>query len=251
MVRPYELEKAGNFTVSIDSVAKATGNSSSLELTPADFGSLTPSSKELTLSADGLSKVNSVSGLADATAYKYDITFKFTTTSDTVSNKTVLYTSTVSLYKLVSVTKAMLENMIKTTTKLTVQNRSKIDGFTDSFEVDFSKVSYSLTSQKNITINDMGAGMTSPQNNNSTFSPLVSGFAIPTGIFTGYRTYFNTILCDTPTISSSGSRLDLIYKFGLKDGYVLDDNISYITNEGLKVYISFINKSCKWVADSI
>ena len=28
MVRPYELENAGNFTVSIDSVAKATGNSS-------------------------------------------------------------------------------------------------------------------------------------------------------------------------------------------------------------------------------
>ena len=113
LIRPYELQNAGNFTVSIDSVAKATGNSSSLELTPADFSSLTPSSKELTLSADGLAKVNSASDLKDATAYDYSVAFKFTTTSDTVSNKTVLYTSTVSLYKLVSVTKVMLENMIK------------------------------------------------------------------------------------------------------------------------------------------
>lgn len=80
IVRPYELERAGNFSVSIDSVAKATGNNSSLELMPTDFNSLTPTTKELTLSTDGLAKVNTTSGLVDATAYKYGVTFKFTTT---------------------------------------------------------------------------------------------------------------------------------------------------------------------------
>lgn len=44
-VRPYELEGTENYTVSIDSVEKATGNNSSLELTPADFNSLTPTTK--------------------------------------------------------------------------------------------------------------------------------------------------------------------------------------------------------------
>lgn len=45
IVRPYELERTENYTVSIDSVAKATGNTSSLELTHADFNSLTPTTK--------------------------------------------------------------------------------------------------------------------------------------------------------------------------------------------------------------
>ena len=90
--------------MSIDSVEKATGNNSSLELTPADFNSLTPTTKELTLSDEGLAKINSATDLIDATAYKYEITFKFTTTSDTVSNKTVTSKSTVSLFKIVFVT---------------------------------------------------------------------------------------------------------------------------------------------------
>ena len=98
-------------------------------MTPTDFSSLTPTTKELTLSTDGLAKVNAASGLVDATAYKYDITFKFTTTSDTVTNKIVSYTSTVSLFKIISVTKDMLQNMIKTTPKLTVRNRSRYDNF--------------------------------------------------------------------------------------------------------------------------
>ena len=97
------LERTENYTVSIDSVKKATGNNSSLEFTPADFNSLAPTTKELTLSDEGWAKINSATDLADARDYKYDITFKFTTNSDTVSNKTVTSKSTVSLFKIVFV----------------------------------------------------------------------------------------------------------------------------------------------------
>ena len=255
MVRPYELEKAGNFTVSIDSVAKATGNNSSLELTPADFSSLTPSSKELTLSADGLTKVNSASGLADATAYKYDITFKFATTSDTVSNKTVSYTSTVSLYKLVSVTKDMLKTMITSTPKKeNIPNRNKIDGHNDYFSIDFSKASIS-SDLKTVTFNNMAGMITTPQNKASTFSPYASGLITLLFGTTDTRKFISSGYCKTHTISgSSGDSvdyvLDLNYVFTLKSGYVLDDSISFITNEGLTLRVMFLGNG-KWVKDEI
>ena len=247
-VSPYELGNAGNFTVSIDSVAKATGNSSSLELTPADFSSLTPSSKELTLSEAGLTKVNSASGLVDATAYKYDITFKFATTSDTVSNKTASYTSTVSLYKVVSVTKDMLKTMITSTPKKqNIPNRSRIDGHNDYFSIDFSKasISYDL---KSVTFNNM-SGMTDPTKD-STYSPYASG--LRTLIFGGTAEdrKFASHLCKNATISTDGSLLTLNYVFTLNRGYVLDNDISFITNEGLNIKVQFIGKG-KWVADSI
>ena len=171
-VSPYELERTENYTVSIDSVEKATGNNSSLELTPADFNSLTPTTKELTLSDEGLAKVNSATDLADATAYKYDITFKFTTTSDAVSNKTVTSKSTVSLFKVVSVTKYMLINMIKATPGFTVKNRSDIDGFDDSFKI------FSLLpddAYKVIYINEAAGGGMTGTTRASTFSPNASG----------------------------------------------------------------------------
>lgn len=250
LVRPYELEKAGNFTVSIDSVAKATGNSSSLELTPADFSSLTPSSKELTLSAAGLTKVNSASDLKDATAYKYDITFKFTTTSDTVSNKTASYKSTVSLYKVVSVTKDMLKTMITSTPTKTVENRSAAayDNFSDSFTIDFSKALFS-SDLKTTTINSMGAGMTDPTKD-STYSPVkfTSTWFFKFGT-TETQKFINSHDCKH-TINETGATLTLNYVFTLKSGYILDDNISFITNDGIKLVITFLNKG-KWVADSI
>jgi len=246
LVRPYKLEKAGDFTVSIDSVAKATGNSSSLELTPTDFSSLTPNSKELTLSADGLAKVNSASGLKDATAYKYDITFKFTTTSDTVSNKTASYKSTVSLYKVVSVTKDMLKTMITSTPTKTVGNRSAAayDNFSDSFSIEFNKesISYDL---KTTTINSMGAGMTDPKQD-STYSPVefTSTWLFKFGT-TETRKFIYSHDCKH-TINETGATLTLNYVFTLKSGYILDDNISFITNDGIKLSITFLNKG-KWV----
>ena len=251
LVRPYELQKAGNFTVSIDSVAKATGNSSSLELTPADFSSLTPSSKELTLSANGLNKVNSASDLKDATAYKYDITFKFTTTSDTVSNKTASYKSTVSLYKVVYVTKDMLKTMITSTPIKTVQNRSAAayDNFSDSFTIDFSKASI-YSDLKTTTINSMGAGMTDPKQD-STYSPVefTSTWLFKFGT-TETRKFIYSHDCNYTISGSSGGKVDytlnLNYVFTLKSGYILDDNISFITNDGIKLVITFLNKG-KWV----
>ena len=248
MVRPYELGNAGNFTVSIDSVAKATGNSSSLELTPADFSSLTPSSKELTLSEAGLTKVNSASGLVDATAYKYDITFKFATTSDTVSNKTASYTSTVSLYKVVSVTKDMLKTMITSTPKKqNIPNRSRIDGHNDYFSIDFSQASIS-SDLKSVTFNNM-SGMTDPTKD-STYSPYASGLRTLTFGGTAEDRKFASHLCKNATISTDGSLLTLNYVFTLNRGYVLDNDISFITNEGLNIRVLFLGtKKGKWVAD--
>ena len=249
IVRPYELQRDKNFSVSIENVAKATGNTSSLELTPTDFDSLTPTTKELTLSADGLTKVNAANGLADATAYKYDVTFKFTTTSDTVSNKTVSYTSTVSLYKLASVTKDMLETMIKATPKLTVRNRSgdAYDGFSDSFEVDFNRASLS-SDLKTITFNSMGAGMTGPEKD-STYSPKASDFTtLRFGTADTRKFVANSYYKEPYTISGDGTSITFNYVFTLNSGYVLDDNISFITNtnEGLSIKVIFLNKG-KWV----
>ena len=254
LVRPYELQNAGNFTVSIDSVAKATGNSSSLELTPADFSSLTPSSKELTLSANGLNKVNSANDLKDDTAYDYSVAFKFTTTSDTVSNKTVLYTSTVSLYKhvsvtkLVSVTKVMLENMIKKTPTKTVQNRNAIDTVgSDSFSIDFNKASIS-SDLKSVTFNNM-SGMTDPTKD-STYSPYTRVLRNLTFGGTAEDRKFASHLCKNATISTDGSLLTLNYVFTLNRGYVLDNDISFITNEGLNIRVQFLGtKKGKWVAN--
>ena len=247
-VRPYELEGTENYTVSIDSVEKATGNNSSLEFTPADFNSLTPTTKELTLSDEGLAKVNSANDLIDATAYKYDITFKFTTTSDTVSNKTVTSKSTVSLFKIVFVTEEMFKNMIKTTPKLTVTNRSDIDGREDSFEINFSILS--LTDLKEILIGNT-QGMNGPTRD-STFSPNASGLTTIRFGTTETGKFISSNYCKHTLIFTEAFKaytsIHLNYIFTLKEGYILDDSISFITNEGIELHVVFAHVG-KWVED--
>ena len=246
-VRPYELERMENYTVSIDSVEKATGNNSSLELTPDDFNSLSPSSTELTLSVEGLAKVNSASGLEDATAYKYDITFKFTTTSDTVSNKTVKSKSTVSLFKIVFVTEEMFKKMINTTPKLTVTNRSDIDGFEASFEI-FNFLPTGTIAGIYIS---QAQGMTR-STRAATFSPNASGLTTirfgtaETGKFISSNYCKHTLIFDN--VFKVYVSLELNYIFTLKEGYILDDSISFITNEGIKPHVVFLDNS-KWVED--
>lgn len=242
------LERTENYTVSIDSVKKATGNNSSLELTPADFNSLTPTTKELTLSDEGLTKVNSATDLIDATAYKYDITFKFTTTSDTVSNKTATSKSTVSLFKIVSVTEAMFKNMIKTTPKLTVTNRSDIDVGEDSFEINFSTLS--LTDLKEIYIVNT-QGMNGPTIN-STFSPNEVGLTTIRFGITETSKFISSNYCKHTLIFTEAFKaytsLHLNYIFTLKEGYILDDSISFITNEEIELRVVFANVG-KWIED--
>ena len=51
------------------------------------------------------------------------------------------------------------------------------------------------------------------------------------------------------TISIDGSSLTVPYIFTLKDGYILNKDISFITNEGLKFKILFLGKG-KWVKDT-
>ncbi len=243
-VRPYELENAGNFTVSIDSVEKATGNNSSLELTPTDFDSLTPSSKELTLLTKGLTKVNSASDLSYATYYNYDITFKFTTTSDTVSNKTATAKSTVQLYKYKVVTAQMLEDMIKTTPKLTVTNWNA--GTTpDPFDIDFSKITY-IGGLRDIYVNKDN-GMTIPQKENSIFSEGLFRKDIAklgtdeNSKFLAFRGYYVTT-----TVSADKKVLTVNYKFPLNEGYIWDNDMTFVTEQGLNIHFK-LDKG-KWVA---
>ena len=250
LVTPYSL-KDTDYTVSILLVSKATGNTSSLNLDILDFN-YDKASKKLTLTSAGLNKFSSASGLVDATAYKYDIQFMFSTTSDTVSNKTIYATNTVSLFKVKEVTKADLTTIIKTIPKkANIPNRSKIDGHQDyAFSIDFSKASgidSISSSSQYVTINNM-AGMTEPTNAKSTYSPSASGLTtlqIPRG------NYFSYIYCksDAMTISIDGSSLTVPYIFTLKDGYILNKDISFITNEGLKFKILFLGKG-KWVKDT-
>ena len=246
-VRPYELEKAGNFTVSIDSVAKATGNNSSLELTPTDFDSLTPSSKELTLLTKGLTKVNSASDLSNATYYYYDITFKFTTTSDTVSNKTATAKSTVQLYKYKVVTAQMLEDMIKTTPKLTVTNFNA-SGFgsgpsVDPFDIDFSKITYT-EGLRSIEVGNNNA-MTGPKETNSIFS--VSLFKkdiakLGTDENSKFLAFRGSYV--TTTVSEDKKVLTVNYKFPLNEGYIWDNSMTFATEQGLD--IRFTLDKGKW-----
>ena len=92
------------------------------------------------------------------------------------------------------------------------------------------------------------AGMTEPTNAKSTYSPNVSGLTtlqIPKG------NYFSYIYCksDAMTISPDGSSLTVPYILTLKNGYILNKDISFITNEGLKFKVLFISKG-KWVKDT-
>ena len=247
-VRPYELEKAGNFTVSIDSVAKATGNSSSLELTPTDFDSLTPSSKELTLLTKGLTKVNSANDLSDATYYNYDITFKFTTTSDTVSNKTATAKSTVQLYKYKVVTAQMLEDMIKTTPKLTVTNCNfGIDpkASEDPFDIDFSKITY-IGGLRDIYVDKDNGSMTIPKEENSIFSEMLFKKDIAK-LGTDENSKFPWL--SRPYLVETKVRADkkvliATYKFQLNEGYIWDNNMTFATEQGLN--ICFTLDKGKW-----
>ena len=240
-VRPYELEKAGNFTVSIDSVAKATGNSSSLELTPTDFDSLTPSSKELTLLTKGLTKVNSASDLSDATYYNYDITFKFTTTSDTVSNKTATAKSTVHLYKYKVVTAQMLEDMIKTTPKLTVTNFNASgfgSGSVDPFDIDFSKITY-IGGLRDISV-DKNNAMTGPKKENSIFSEVLFKKDIAklgTDENSKFPWLSRSYLVETK-VSADKKVLIATYKFQLNEGYIWDNNMTFATEQGLNIHFT-------------
>ena len=68
----------------------------------------------------------------------------------------------------------MLEDMIKTTPKLTVSNRYQYiyDNYEDSFDIDFSKLTYTA-GLNTISINGANGTMTLPAKETSTFSKLL------------------------------------------------------------------------------
>ena len=258
VVSPSELQNTENFTVSIESVANAAGNTNALTLKPEDFiTNLNPTTKELTLSEKGLNKVNTIKTLEDATAYKYDVTFKFTTTSDAVANKTVFYTSTVSLIKLVTVTEDMFKKMIRATPKLTITNRKAFDGYESSFEIDF-KLAADLTSLKGIThISSMPShgGMTRPTKMSATYSTTASGL-IPLQFGTPETRKFissnycktNKLILDNKSREYYSFELNYVFIFKKEDYYILDDSISFITNEGIIIRVLF-SYDGEWVED--
>lgn len=238
-VNPPELKNTGDLTVSIESVNTNRLNKSFfLQFKPEDFNSLTPTSTKLTLSESGLKKTNQIMNSASLSSlnYSYDITFKFTTTSDTVSNKTATAKSTVRLYKYELVTAQMLEDMIKTTPKLTVSNRYQLyDNYEDSFDIDFSKLTYTA-GLKTISINNASGTMTLPARETSTFSKLLCKLdSIKFGTdanskFLSMRNSMGTI-----TVSADGKVLTANYKFPLKREYIWDNNMTFATNEGLNI----------------
>lgn len=179
--------------------------------------------------------------------YSYDITFKFTTTSDTVSNKTATAKSTVRLYKYKLVTAQMLEDMIKTTPKLTVSNLSSSihDDYEDSFDIDFSKLTYTAGS-KTISINNANGSMTLPAKENSTFSKMLcklDSIKFGTDANSKFLSMRNSI--GTTTVSLDGKVLTANYKFPLKREYIWDNNMTFATNEGLN--IEFRLDKGKWI----
>ena len=96
----------------------------------------------------------------------------------------------------------------------------------------------------------MGAGMTDPKQD-STYSPVefTSTWLFKFGT-TETRKFIYSHDCNYTISGSSGGRVDytlnLNYVFTLKSGYILDDNISFITNEGLTLKVMFLGKG-KWV----
>ena len=248
-VNPPELKNTGDLTVSIESVNTNRLNESFLQFKPEDFNSLTPISTELTLSESGLKKTNQImnSGSISSLIYSYDVTFKFTTTSDTVSNKTATAKSTVRLYKYKLVTAQMLEDMIKTTPKLTVSNRyqSIYDNYEDSFDIDFSKLTYTA-GLKTISINNANGTMTLPAKETSTFSKYLCGFdSINFGTDENSKFLYTRRSLGTTTVSADGKTLTANYKFPLKREYIWDNNMTFATNEGLN--IEFRLDKGKWI----
>ena len=114
---------------------------------------------------------------------------------------------------------------------------------------DFSKASYSYD-MKTVTINNM-AGMTGPTNDNSTFNTThtLNGIAslINFDVAFDSSSPFKSITLKTNamTINADGSTLTLPYVFTLKDNYILDSNISFITNDGVKFIFTLFRG--KWV----
>ena len=216
-------------------------------MTPTDFDSLTPSSKELTLLTKGLTKVNSASDLSYATYYNYDITFKFTTTSDTVSNKTATAKSTVQLYKYKVVTAQMLEDMIKTTPKLTVTNFNASgfgSGSVDPFDIDFSKITY-IEGLRYINV-DKNNGMTGPKKENSIFSEVLFKKDIAklgTDENSKFPWLSRSHLVETK-VSADKKVLTVNYKFQLNEGYIWDNNMTFATEQGLNIH--FTLDTGKW-----
>ena len=141
----------------------------------------------------------------------------------------------------------MLEDMIKTTPKLTVSNRyqSIYDNYEDSFDIDFSKLTYTA-GLKTISINNANGTMTLPAKETSTFSKYLCGFdSINFGTDENSKFLYTRRSLGTTTVSADGKTLTANYKFPLKREYIWDNNMTFATNEGLN--IEFRLDKGKWI----
>lgn len=86
----------------------------------------------------------------------------------------------------------------------------------------------------------------------STFSPNASGLTTIQFGTAETGKFISSIYCKHTLIFTEAFKaytsLHLNYIFTLKEGYILDDSISFITNEGIELRVVFTHVG-KWVED--
>ena len=139
----------------------------------------------------------------------------------------------------------MLEDMIKTTPKLTVTNWNAYETSVDPFDIDFSKITY-IGGLRYIDV-DKSNAMTGPKEENSIFSEgLFKKDIAKLGTdenskFLAFRGYHVTT-----TVSADKKVLTVNYKFPLNEGYIWDNNMTFVTEQGLNIHFK-LDKG-EWVA---
>ena len=142
--------------------------------------------------------------------------------------------------------------MIASTPNLTFTNRSSIDKFSDSFTIEFSKASVELDANDRVyvKIDYPNTGMIRPTSGNSTYSRgaftevLTNNFQFGT---TETRKFLSSVQYKSQQPSHINEKvLYLYYGFTVKDGYVVDNDISPLTNNSVNLQITVDLDICKW-----
>ena len=226
----FTVNGSTSYTISIESVTMGSG--SSLTLVASDF-LYTESTKKLTLSDEGLDKVNKASEMKEATAYEYTITFKFVDSSDTSKEKTI--DVKVNLYNEKVITKTEIEAMINSMKPVSV-NASY--GGSGVAKFDFSEKDkdekYKIVFQKsepNFTVNEKDK-----QGGTYKISTARNGMVEEIKKTPNCDTYFSDCSMKSHTLNNLNHTLYI--QFTLKGGYALADEVAYITNNGLSIRLT-------------
>ena len=218
----FSVYGASGYDVSIQSV---DSGSNPLSLEPTDF-SYSKSTKELTLSSSGITKLSGAT-LTEATAYQYTITFKFVDSSD--ASKEATANVKVNLYKAQVITKTEIEAMVKSIGTVSVPDSSYV-GNTIYATFVFSDVTYQ-SSGANFKANNTGNGTSGKKFSRSTAWAYLSLSKVE-----NYQKYFSGYSYKAPT--ASGVNLTLYFPLKLKGGYALSSEVAHLTSDGLTIMLS-------------